>query len=62
MVQRSANQRVSSMRMRVENFIGLVKQRFKILGKVHTLRDLGMIDKIVYLCFMLHNFGTPKFK
>lgn len=56
-VQRSKNFSVSSLRIRVENFIGIVKQRFQILGETHPISDLGMMDKIVYTCFMLHNFG-----
>ena len=55
--QRSKNFRVSSVRIRVENFIGIVKQRFKILKVPLRQTDLGMMDKIVYICFMLHNFG-----
>ena len=58
-VQRSKNFSVSSLRIRVENFIGIVKQRFQILGETHPIADLGMLDKIVYTCFMLHNFGPP---
>ena len=58
-VQRSNNFKVSSVRIRVENFIGIVKQRFHILRKPLPLVDLGMMDKIFYSCFMLHNFGPP---
>ena len=50
---------MSSLRIRVENFIGIVKQRFKIMGTVTPIADIGMMDKIVYLCFTLHNFGPP---
>jgi len=46
------------MRIRVENFIGIVKRRFKILTSIVQIEDLGMLDKIVYTCFM-HNFGPP---
>jgi hypothetical protein len=60
--QRSNNFQVSSMRIRVENFIGIVKQRFKVLGKILPMHDLGMMNKLVYACFMLHNFGVPKVK
>jgi hypothetical protein len=44
--------------VRVENFIGIVKQRFKILGHTFSVNDLPIMDKVVYLCFMLHNFGS----
>ena len=56
--QRSTNFRVSSLRIRVENFIGIIKRHFKILRTVIPLSDIGMMDKIVYACFMLHNFGS----
>jgi hypothetical protein len=58
-IQRSHNFKVSSIRIRVENFIGIVKQRFRILGRPLALADLGMMDRIFYTCFMLHNFGNP---
>jgi hypothetical protein len=61
-IQRKRNFETSSLRIRVENFIGIVKQRFKILTKVHSNRDLPIMDKLVYVCFMLHNFGTPIIK
>jgi hypothetical protein len=57
-VQRSGNFGCSSRRMRVENFIGIVKQRFKVLGHKFSVSDLPLMDKVVYLCFMLHNFGS----
>lgn len=57
--QRSTNFRVSSLRIRVENFIGIVKQRFRVLNKPLAMADLGMMDNIFYSCFMLHNFGRP---
>ena len=49
--------RVSTLRIRVENMIGIVKQKFKILQHVLPIADIGMMDKIVFTCFMLHNFG-----
>ena len=61
-VQRGTSFRVSSLRIRVENFIGIVKQRFRILGTILPVSDLGIMDKIVYACFMLHNFGHPIIK
>jgi hypothetical protein len=61
-LQRKRNFQISSLRIRVENFIGIVKQRFKLLTKVHTNRDLPIMDKLVYVCFMLHNFGPPIIK
>ena len=61
-IQRNTNFRVSSLRIRVENFIGIVKQRFKILTSTIDIADLGMMDDIVYACFMLHNFGPPIIK
>lgn len=57
--QRTANFRVSSLRIRVENFIGNVKQRFRVLNKPLAMADLGFMDCIFYCCFLLHNFGTP---
>lgn len=57
--QRDVNFSYSSLRIRVENFIGIVKHRYKSLGKVLPLDDLGMMDDIVYAAFMLHNFGHP---
>ena len=57
--QRTVNFKWSSKRIRVENFIGIVKRRFKVLKNVVALDDLGMMDRLVYTCFMLHNFGPP---
>ena len=57
--QRAKNFAVSSLRIRVENFIGIVKNKNRILTKVMPLVDIGMMDKIVYCAFMLHNFGFP---
>ena len=56
-VQRSENFGTSSLRIRVENFIGIVKRRFRVLGLTFPINDIGMMDKIVFTCFMLHNFG-----
>lgn len=58
-LQRQENFNTSSKRIRVENMIGIAKRRFKILSSssILAIEDLGMMDKIVYLCFMLHNFG-----
>ena len=58
-LQRSTNFNASSLRIRVENFIGILKQRFQILGKILQVSDLGIMDKIVFACCMLHNFGPP---
>jgi hypothetical protein len=60
--QRRANFRTSSLRIRVENFIGIVKQRFRVLSRIHTNSDLPVTGKVVYVCFMLHNFGFPIIK
>lgn len=57
--QRTVNFTWSSRRIRVENFIGIVKCRFKVLKNVVVLDDLGMMDRMVYTCFMLHNFSNP---
>jgi hypothetical protein len=57
--QRSQNFKTSSLRIRVENFIGIIKQRFKILNQNIPLTELGLLDKVVFSCFMLHNFGNP---
>jgi hypothetical protein len=58
-LQRAENFGSSSMRIRVENMIGIVKRRFKILAEtsIIPIEDIGMMDKIVYICFILHNFG-----
>jgi hypothetical protein len=61
-IQRKENFQTSSLRIRVENFIGIVKQRFKVLTRVHSNRDFPIMDKLVYVCFMLHNFGHPIIK
>ena len=47
----------SALRIRVENMIGIVKHKFKILQNVLPIHFLGLMDKIVYVCFMLFNFG-----
>jgi hypothetical protein len=60
--QRTTNFKHSSMRIRVENFIGIVKKRFKILNTTIATEDIGMMDKIVYACFIFHNFGNPIIK
>jgi hypothetical protein len=60
--QRQGNFGCSALRIRVENFIGIVKQRFRILRTVIHMDDIGMMDKIVWLCFMLHNFNGPIIK
>jgi hypothetical protein len=57
--QRDTNFEFSSLRIRVENFIGIVKQKFKVLKRTFAIDDLGIMDKVVYTCFMLHNFGHP---
>lgn len=57
--QRTSNYNISSLRMRVENFIGIIKNRFQLLRTTIQSEDIGMMDELVYLCFMLHNFGTP---
>lgn len=58
-VQRESNKSTSSLRMRVENFIGIVKQRFRVLDSVFPLEDLGIMDDVVFACFVLHNFNNP---
>ena len=57
--QRGENFKISSLRIRVENFIGIVKQHFRILCTTRPFTDLPIMSKMVYVCFMLHNFGTP---
>jgi hypothetical protein len=57
-IQRASNYTISGRRIRVENFIGIVKNRFRILQTKIPITMLGMLDKIVYTCFMLHNFGS----
>jgi hypothetical protein len=61
-VQRIANTQTASMRIRVENFIGLVKKRFLVLGVVHKLEDLPMVERWGWLAFTLHNFSYPIIK
>ena len=46
----------------MENFIGIVKQRFRVLSRIHTNSDIPVTGKVVYVCFMLHNFGFPIIK
>jgi hypothetical protein len=60
--QRGTNFSISKKRIRVENFIGIVKRRFLILTSEIPLSMLGMVDEITYACFMLHNFGPPIIK
>lgn len=57
--QRAKNFRVSSLRIRVENFIGIVKNHFKVLGTLFSINDLPIMDKVVFTCFMMHNFKKP---
>ena len=61
-VTRQNDYKKSNKRIRVENFIGIVKAKFKILRETIPVTLLGMLDKIVYSCFMLHNFGPPIIK
>jgi hypothetical protein len=61
-VQRMTNEDISSLRIRVENFIGIVKKRFKVLGRVHASKDIPIMEKVIYVCFMLHNFSCPIIK
>jgi hypothetical protein len=61
-LQRSVNFGNSSLRIRVENLIGIVKNRFKILKATMQIDDIGMMDKVVFTCFILHNFGAPTIK
>jgi hypothetical protein len=61
-IQRSSNFRTASMRIRVENFIGIVKMRYQILKTPLAMSDLGLMNRIFYTCFMLHNFGRPIIK
>ena len=56
---RFGRRKVSGQRMRVENFICIVKNRFQVLKEVISMNRLGMVDKIVYTCFVLHNFANP---
>jgi hypothetical protein len=57
--QRIENTQNSKMRIRVENYIGHVKQRYHVLKVTHTLYDLVVLDDWVFLCFILHNFSYP---
>ena len=61
-VQRMTNFEISRFRIRVENFIGAVKQRFKILGKTLPIEDLALSDRIVQTCFLMYNFGPALFR
>ena len=54
--QRLTNWRHSSMRIRVENFIGSVKQHFRLLTNKLPYNDIPIMSKLVYLAYMLHNF------
>ena len=58
---RSLAQFVSSERIRVEDVIGIVKSKFKIIGPTCKLPSwwIAQVHKIVFLCCMFHNFGNP---
>ena len=58
-VQRDDNYNVSKLRIRVEDFIGIVKGQFAILRNVVPIHDIAIMDKMVATCFYLHNFGYP---
>jgi hypothetical protein len=47
------------MRIRIENFIGILKQRYKILNSTIVTEDIGIMDEIFFTCCMLQNFGYP---
>lgn len=61
---RSLAQYVSSERMRVEDVIGIVKKKFKIIGPSTRIPWwwVGQIDKISFICYIFHNFGYPVIK
>ena len=58
--QRIDARSISRRRIRVENVIGIIKQRMKILTGVLPLAELAMMHKIFYICCMLHNFGGQR--
>ena len=58
--QRLTNKSVSRLRIRVENIIGILKNRTIILKTTLPSTELGMMHKIFYVCCMLHNFGKQK--
>ena len=49
----------SKKRIRVEDFIGIVKKKFQILTDRLPATEMGFVDKIVFVCYALHNFGFP---
>ena len=58
--QRTLNKHVSSRRIRVENIIGIIKNHAKIITSNLHISELAMMDKIFYICCMLHNFRSQK--
>ena len=58
---RSLAQYVSSERIRVEDIIGIIKSKYKVIGPTSKIPSwwVAQVDKISYLCAMFHNFGYP---
>ena len=57
-MQRLTNRQHSTYRIRVENFICRVKQHFMILSTTFVSADIPIMDAVVYVCYMLHNFRS----
>ena len=58
---RTLSQHVSSERIKVECMIGVVKKKFKLLGKESRIPSwwVPQIDKLCFICCVLHNFSYP---
>ena len=58
---RSLSQYISSQRIKVECVFGKVKNFFKSLGKGTLIPSwwVPQIDKLVFICCVLHNFNYP---
>lgn len=58
--QRVSNYDISVLRIRVENFIGVNKARYAVLKRREfKTEEMGMMDEVIFTCYMLRNFGPP---
>jgi hypothetical protein len=54
--QKAYNEKLSSLRVRVEIAFGILKQKFPILLNVIEVSDTNVCNQMIMSCFLLHNF------
>lgn len=54
--QKAYNEKLSSLRVRVEIAFGMLKKKFKILSNIIEYSNTRICGKIIRSCFLLHNF------